>query len=87
LNHYGLVDESSGSLGFGSQNVSAWVALAAGSTLTGSLTILGAASTLIIVEEAEKEGQTVGFFEFAKVGILVTVVTVTVLYFSLILGI
>ncbi|MGP8070648.1 MAG: SLC13 family permease [Candidatus Bathyarchaeia archaeon] len=75
------------SLGFGSQNIPAWIALGAGSTLAGNLTLLGAASTLIIVEEAEKQGQTVGFFDFLKVGILVTAVTVTVLYLSLILGI
>ena len=75
------------SLGFGSQSISAWIALGAGSTLAGNLTLLGAASTLIIVEEAEKQGQTVGFFDFLKVGILVTAVTVTVLYFSLILRI
>ncbi len=75
------------SLGFGSQSIRAWIALGAGSTLAGNLTLLGAASTLIIVEEAEKQGQTVGFFDFLKVGFLVTIVTVTVLYFSLILGI
>ena len=75
------------SLGFGSQNILAWIALGAGSTLAGNLTLLGAASTLIIVEEAEKEGQSVGFFDFLKIGILVTIVTVTVLYLSLILGI
>lgn len=75
------------SLGFSSQNIPAWIALGAGSTLAGNLTLLGAASTLIIVEEAEKEGQTVGFFEFLKVGIVITVVTVAVLCLSLILGI
>ena len=75
------------SLSFGSQSVYAWIALGAGSTLAGNLTLLGAASTLIIVEEAEKQGQTLGFFDFLKVGIPVTVVTVMVLYFSLILGI
>lgn len=40
------------------------------------MTLLGAASTLIIVEEAEKEGKTLRFFEFLKVGIVITVVTV-----------
>ena len=75
------------SLSFGPQNIPAWIALGAGSTLAGNLTLLGAASTLIIVEQAEKEGQTVGFFDFLKVGVLVTIVTVAVLYFSLILGI
>jgi Na+/H+ antiporter NhaD/arsenite permease-like protein len=75
------------SLGFSSQNIPAWIALGAGSTLAGNLTLLGAASTLIIVEEAEKEGQTVGFFEFLKVGIVITVVTVAVLYLFLTLAI
>ena len=64
-----------------------WLALGAGSILTGTLTLLGAASTLIIVEEAEKEGETLGFFDFLKIGIIVTAVTVTVLYLYLILGI
>ena len=73
------------SLGFGSQSIRAWIALGAGSTLAGNLTLLGAASTLIIVEEAEKQGQTVGFFDFLKVGFLVTIITVTVLYFFLLL--
>jgi Na+/H+ antiporter NhaD/arsenite permease-like protein len=75
------------SLGFGSQSVVAWIALGAGSTLAGNLTLLGAASTLIIVEEAEKEEQTLGFFEFLKIGIILTAVTVTVLYVCLNLGI
>ena len=74
------------SLGFESQNVLAWIALGAGSTLAGNFTLLGAASTLIIVEEAEREGQTVGFFEFLKIGIVITVVSVVVLYLTLILG-
>ena len=74
------------SLGFGPQNNLAWIALGAGSTLAGNLTLLGAASTLIIVEEAEREGQTVGFFDFLKVGILITVVTATILYLALVLG-
>ncbi len=73
------------SLGFGSQSIYAWIALGAGSTLAGNLTLLGAASTLIIVEEAEKQGQSVKFFDFLKIGILVTALTVTVLYIFLFL--
>jgi Na+/H+ antiporter NhaD/arsenite permease-like protein len=71
------------SLSFSSQSVYAWIALGAGSTLAGSLTLLGAASNLIIVEEAEKQGQTMRFFDFLKIGIPITAVTVTVLYFFL----
>jgi Na+/H+ antiporter NhaD/arsenite permease-like protein len=54
------------------------MALAAGSTIAGNLTILGAASTVIIIQNAEKQGETLTFFEFAKVGIPLTVVQVAV---------
>jgi len=73
------------SLNFGPQNVYAWIALGGGSTLAGNFTLLGAASTLIIIEEAEKQGHTLGFFDFLKIGIIVTAVTVGVLYFFLLL--
>lgn len=52
------------------------MALAAGSTIAGNLTILGAASNVIIIQNAEKEGETITFFEFARVGVPLTVVQV-----------
>lgn len=61
----------------------AWIALAGGSTLAGNLTLIGAASNLIIVEEAENRGHTLGFFEFIKIGLPVTLLNVGILYFSL----
>jgi Na+/H+ antiporter NhaD/arsenite permease-like protein len=54
------------------------MALAAGSTLAGNLTILGAASNVIIIQNAEKQGQTITFFEFLKVGIPMTVLQIMV---------
>ncbi len=54
------------------------MALAAGSTIAGNLTILGAASNVIIIENAEKKGYTLSFCEFAKVGIPLTIIQVTV---------
>ncbi|MEJ5230039.1 MAG: SLC13 family permease [Pseudothermotoga sp.] len=48
-------------------------ALAAGSTIAGNLTILGAASNVIIVQNAEKEKVHLTFLEFFKVGVVVTV--------------
>ncbi len=54
------------------------MALAAGSTIAGNLTILGAASNVIIIQNAEKQGQTLTFFEFARVGIPLTIVQVMV---------
>ena len=50
----------------------AFMALAAGSTLAGNLLILGAASNVIIIQNAEKEGQTIRFLEFARIGIPLT---------------
>jgi len=52
------------------------MALAAGSTIAGNLTILGAASNVIIIQNAEKQGETLTFFEFMKVGLPLTVIQV-----------
>ena len=50
-------------------NAESLMALAAGSTIAGNLLILGAASNVIIIQHAEKHQATLGFFEFARVGI------------------
>ncbi|MDD5412406.1 MAG: SLC13 family permease [Methylobacter sp.] len=50
-------------------NAESLMALAAGSTIAGNLLILGAASNVIIIQHAEKHEATLGFFEFARVGI------------------
>jgi Na+/H+ antiporter NhaD/arsenite permease-like protein len=52
--------------------VPAMMALAAGSTLAGNLTIMGAASNIIIIQRAEREGETISFFEFLKIGLPLT---------------
>jgi len=62
-----------------SDDVKAWAALAGGSTLAGNLTLLGAASNLIIVEEAENKGYTLEFFEFLKIGVIITIINIAVL--------
>jgi Na+/H+ antiporter NhaD/arsenite permease-like protein len=54
------------------------MALAAGSTLAGNLTILGAASNVIIIQNAERQKETLTFFEFARIGVPVTIVQVMV---------
>jgi len=61
------------------------MALAAGSTIAGNLTILGAASNVIIIQNAEKQGETLTFFEFAKVGVPLTVLQLVVYWVWLIL--
>jgi Na+/H+ antiporter NhaD/arsenite permease-like protein len=54
------------------------MALAAGSTIAGNLTILGAASNVIIIQNAEKRGSTLGFLEFVKIGVPLTILNVAV---------
>nr|WP_284444290.1 anion transporter [Methanoculleus bourgensis] len=63
----------------------AMMALAAGSTIAGNMLILGAASNVIIIQAAEKDGETLTFREFARVGVPLTVVqtAVYVLFLSL----
>jgi len=63
-----------------------YLTLAAGSTLAGNLLLLGAASNIIIVQNAERHGATIGFLAFARIGIPLTLVQVGVfwLWFSLV---
>jgi len=61
------------------------MALAAGSTIAGNLTILGAASNVIIIQNAEKQGETLTFFEFVKVGVPLTVLQLVVYWVWLVL--
>ena len=54
-------------------------ALAAGSTVAGNPLILGVASNVIIIQNAEnKTGDSIGSVEFARVGIPLTAVHVLV---------
>jgi Na+/H+ antiporter NhaD/arsenite permease-like protein len=55
------------------------MALAAGSTIAGNLSILGAASNVIIIQNAEKKaGETLTFWEFVRIGIPLTAVNAVV---------
>lgn len=53
----------------------AWLLLAMASTLAGNLTILGSVANLIVVETARGARVEIGFFEYAKVGVPLTVAT------------
>jgi Na+/H+ antiporter NhaD/arsenite permease-like protein len=53
-----------------------WISLAAGSTLGGNATIIGAVANIIVVEQAYSRGVKLGWWEFSKVGIVVTVLTI-----------
>lgn len=56
----------------------AWLALAMSSTLAGNLTVLGSVANLIVVENARRGGTELGFFEYLKVGIPLTILTTLV---------
>ena len=54
---------------------SGWLMLAMASTLAGNLTITGSIANIIVVERAAAEGVQIGFGEFFRVGVPVTVAT------------
>ena len=53
----------------------AWLALAMSSTFAGNLTVLGSVANLIVVENASREGVTVSLWEYCKVGVPLTILT------------
>jgi Na+/H+ antiporter NhaD/arsenite permease-like protein len=52
-----------------------WLALAMASTLAGNLTITGSVANIIVVERAAAEGVDVGFREYFRIGLPVTIAT------------
>jgi Na+/H+ antiporter NhaD/arsenite permease-like protein len=54
------------------------LALAAGSTIAGNLTILGAASNVIVIQQAEKEGYSLSFWEFFRIGLPLTILNILI---------
>jgi len=86
-------------LGFGISNVpavlvlqsvivktdtSAWLLLAAGSTLAGNLTLLGSVANLIVAEVAARQsGDRLTFKEHLRFGLPLTFVTLAIAYFWL----
>jgi len=71
--------------GFGGDaHINQWMMLASASTIAGNLTILGAASNVIIINAAESRVSTAfTFAEFFKFGVIVTFVNIIV-YFLLV---
>jgi len=53
----------------------AWLLLAMASTLSGNLTIVGSVANLIVVEAARKRGVRIGFLEYCRLGLPLTLVT------------
>ena len=59
----------------GATRETAWLALAMSSTLAGNLTVLGSVANLIVVENARRENVVISFWEYCKVGVPLTVLT------------
>lgn len=74
-------------LGYGAGTPRVWVALAAGSTLAGNLSFLGAASNLIVVEEAERSGVRLSLRAFVRTGAPLAAMTAAVLFACLAVGV
>jgi Na+/H+ antiporter NhaD/arsenite permease-like protein len=64
-----------------------WLSLASAATLAGNATIIGAVANLIVIEVAKKYNIEIGFWQFFKVGFLITVITlllsILILYLQL----
>ena len=54
----------------------AWLMLAMASTFAGNLTLLGSVANLIVADQGEKAGIRIGFFDYLKVGLPVTVASI-----------
>jgi Na+/H+ antiporter NhaD/arsenite permease-like protein len=52
-----------------------WRVLAMSSTFAGNLLLIGSVANLIVAERAEAAGVRLGFLEYARVGIPVTLLT------------
>lgn len=67
-----------------------WLSLASSATIAGNATIIGAVANLIVIEVAKKYEIEIGFWQFLKVGLIVTLLSlllsVVILYTQMLLG-
>ncbi len=63
-----------------------WLGLAAFSTLAGNLTIIGSVANVIVFETARRDGVEVGFREYFRVGLPVTLATLVLAWLVLLRG-
>lgn len=73
-------------LGYGGSAPVVWMALAGASTFAGNLTLLGAASNLIVVDAAERRGIRISLVEFVRYGAPLAALTLALLTGALLLG-
>jgi len=56
----------------------AWLALAMASTFAGNLTLLGSVANLIVAEGAATRGARLGFWDYIKAGLPITIITIVI---------
>ena len=55
-----------------------WLSLAAGATLAGNLTLIGAVANLIVAEGGAKDGVRISFWDFFRLGLPVTAISMVI---------
>jgi Na+/H+ antiporter NhaD/arsenite permease-like protein len=55
-----------------------WLSLASAATLAGNATIIGAVANLIVIEVAKKYDIEIGFWQFFKIGFLITLISLLI---------
>jgi Na+/H+ antiporter NhaD/arsenite permease-like protein len=73
-------------LGYGASTPIIWMALAGASTLAGNVTLLGAASNLLVADGAQRRGVHIGLVDFAKHALPIAAITIAVLIACLWVG-
>jgi len=61
-------------------NLIEMISLAVSSTIAGNLTVIGAASNVIIIQNAEKNQEKISTLEFTKIGIILTIINSLIYY-------
>ena len=56
----------------------AWLTVAMASTLAGNLTVLGSIANLIVVQRAARRGVVIGLWDYFRVGVPLTLLTLLI---------
>ena len=73
--------------GYSSSTPIAWVGLAAASTLAGNVTLLGAASNLIVADLGERAGVRIGLRTFVRDALPIAAISLGILFACLVVGV